>query len=127
MPRFSLLVLALAALAACGSDPAGPSSRLAAFRDPQTGSTTTDVHDVDEQVMRFDTAAGTLIWAADGSSHSGWSVSGDFLDPQRMFQVRFGSHSGPRRAYFTEAGRGTICQLEVRNGQLAITPTNVLP
>ena len=112
-----------------GSSPTAPSqgSTLATFTDPTTGQATSDVRDVDEQVMRFETPSGVLIWVADGSRHSGWPVSGQFLDSARLYQVRFGSRSGQRRAYFTETGSGTICNLEVSGGQLRISATSERP
>jgi len=114
-----------------GSSPTAPgptqSQALATFTDPTTRQATSDVRDVDEQVMRFEMPSGVLIWVADGSRHNGWPVSGDFLDSARQFQVRFGSRSGQRRAYFTESGSGTICQLEVSGGQLRISATGERP
>jgi hypothetical protein len=114
-----------------GSSPTAPSptqgQTLATFTDPTTGQATSDVRDVDEQVMRFETPSGVLIWVADGSRHTGWPVSGQFLDSARQYQVRFGSRSGQRRAYFTETGSGTICNLEVSGGQLRISATSERP
>jgi hypothetical protein len=86
---------------------------------------TSDVRDVQEQIVRFDMANGSLIWAADGRSFSGYPVNGLFIRSDRFFQVRFGTRSGERRAYFTEAVATTICDVEVVGGQLLITPTNV--
>jgi hypothetical protein len=96
------------------------------FTDPTTNQATSDVRDVDEQVMRFEMPGGVLLWV-DGSRHMGWPVSGNFLDAAHSFQVRFGSRSGQRRAYFTETGSGTICNLEVSGGQLRVTATNERP
>jgi hypothetical protein len=114
-----------------GSSPTAPSptqnQTLATFTDPTTGQATSDVRDVDEQVMRFEMPSGVLSWIADGSRHSGWPVSGNFLDSAHQFQVRFGSRSGQRRAYFTESGSGTICQLETSGGQLRISATSERP
>ena len=114
-----------------GSSPTAPSAAqgqtLAMFTDPTTGQATSDVRDVDEQVMRFEMPSGVLVWVADGTRHNGWPASGNFLDAARGFQVRFGSRSGQRRAYFTESGSGTICNLEVRGGQLSITATSERP
>jgi len=84
---------------------------------------TPDVRDVDEQIVQFDTSARTLIWAADGRTFQGFTVTGDNINGE--FQVRFGTKNGERRAYFTETGRATICNIEVTNGQLSISPTNV--
>jgi hypothetical protein len=87
--------------------------------------TTSDVRDVQEQIVRFNTVDNSLIWAADGRRFPGYPVSGNFIRQDMFFQVRFGTKDGERRAYFTEAARGTICDIEVIGGQLVISPTNV--
>jgi hypothetical protein len=84
---------------------------------------TPDVRDVDEQIVRFDTANNELIWTADGRSFPGYSINGYLIGSS--FQVRFGTKDGERRAYFTETGPATICDINVVNGQLVILPTNV--
>jgi hypothetical protein len=130
MWKVCLCGLAVAGLSCgSGSSPSAPSqgSTLATFTDPTTGQATSDVRDVDEQVMRFETPSGVLIWVADGSRHTGWPVSGQFLDSAHQFQVRFGSRSGQRRGYFTESVSGTICNLEVSGGQLRISATSERP
>jgi hypothetical protein len=38
---------------------------LAVFSDPASTFMTSDVRDVQEQIVRFDTATNALIWAAD--------------------------------------------------------------
>jgi hypothetical protein len=86
---------------------------------------TSDIRDVQGQIVRFDMANGSLIWVADGRSFSGYPVNGLFIRADRFFQVRFGTEVGERRAYFTEAVATTICDVEVAGGQLVITPTNV--
>lgn len=44
------------------------------------------------------------------------------------FRVRFGTEEGERRAYFTEAGPGTICNLTFLGPeQLSIFGTRELP
>jgi hypothetical protein len=100
---------------------------LAVFTDPDTGFSTTDVHDVDEEIVQFDTGAKTIIWAADSSAYEPdlWTVSGNFLTADQFFQVRFGTKDGERRAYFTETGRATICNLSIQSGRLDIAGTNV--
>jgi hypothetical protein len=40
------------------------------------------------------------------------------------FQVRFGTEGGERRAYFTETGPATICDIAIVNGVLHLA-TNV--
>jgi hypothetical protein len=119
---------------ACGSD--SPSStvtptptpivRLATFTDPASSFSTSDVRDVQEQVMRFDTASNSLIWTVNGQTYTGYPVIDTyFIRSDKFFQVRFGMRNGERRAYFTEAARGTICDVEVSSGGLVITPTDV--
>lgn len=127
-------------LQACGSNsPSGPQPtptptptpspgvpvQLATFTDSSTGVSTSDVRDVQEQIVRFDVANNALIWAVDGRSFSGYPVDGNFIRSDRHFQVRFGSRDGQRRAYFTETATGTICDVEVVGSALVISPTNV--
>ena len=38
------------------------------FTDPSSSFTTSDVYDVQDQIVRFDTAGNALIWAATGRS-----------------------------------------------------------
>jgi hypothetical protein len=106
------------------SPPAPKPVLLAVFTDPVSGFMTSDVHDIDEQTVQFDINNSKLIWVLDGQSFPGYGVSGNLINGQ--FQVRFGTKDGSCRAYFTEASRGTICKIDVRNGQLSISPTDVL-
>lgn len=96
------------------------------FEDPESEFATSDVRDVDEETVRFDPAAGSLIWAADGTAFGGWVIDGNFLGSTGQFQVRFGTKDGERRAYFTETGPATICDIEVTDGDLQISPTSVM-
>jgi len=98
---------------------------LAVFRDPASAFATSDVRDVQDQIVRFDTVANSLIWAADGRSFPGYPVDGNFLRSDRSFQVRFGTKDGERRAYFTETATATMCDVEVIGGRLVISPTDV--
>jgi hypothetical protein len=99
--------------------------QLAVFSDAASGFSTSDIRDVQDQIVRFDMTGNTLIWAADGRSFAGFPVSGNFIRADRFFQVRFGTKDGERRAYFTEAEATTICDIEIVGGQLLITSTNV--
>ncbi len=99
--------------------------QLAVFMDPATGFSTSDVRDVQEQIVRLDTANNALIWAADGRSFPGYPVSGNFFRADKAFQVRFGVKDGERRAYFTEAVATTICDVEIVGNALVISPTTV--
>jgi hypothetical protein len=123
------LYIALSAMTGCGSSPAGPSQvgkssvTLAVFTDPVFTVTTSDVRDVQEQIVQFDTTSGSLIWKATNQSFPGYSVSGNLING--TFQVQFGIKDGERRAYFTDAATGTVCDIEVVNSRLVISPTGV--
>src|SRR5262245_32285032 len=131
-----LLMLSEAVAAGCGSSsttpsatpssPSPPQVQLAVFHDPSSSFTTSDVRDVQGPIVRFDLAANSLIWAADGRSFSGYAVDGNFIRSDHAFQVRFGTDAGERRAYFTETVKGTICDIEVTGGQLVLTSTDVM-
>ena len=98
---------------------------IAQFTEPDSTFMTSDIRDVDGQIVQFDTANNELIWKADGRSFAGYPVSGLFIGADRAFQVRFGTDQGERRAYFTESARPFICNIQVVNGQLSITATDV--
>jgi hypothetical protein len=110
--------------------------QLAVFTDPASGFSTSDVRDIQEQIVRFNTA-NELIWTADGTRLPEYLVDGNFIAfhhrADRFFQVRFGLRDGERRAYLTwtdDVGHfgphaATILDLEVVGGQLVITGTNV--
>ena len=149
-----LLVLA-PVLAGCGgsdssSTPLAPSAvpqlapspapqpapiHLAVFTDPASGFSTSDVRDVQEQVVRVNTA-NEAIWTADGTRFSGYRVNGNQIRGPRhddWFQVRFGTKNGEQRAYLGWSDDwchcpgypATIADIEVVSGQLVITATDV--
>jgi hypothetical protein len=132
-----LIFMLIAAIPACGdsnstSTPTQPTPtptpvpvQLAVFMDSATTFSTSDVRDVQEQIVRFDIASNSLIWVADGRSFSGYPVSGNFVRSDKNFQVRFGMKDGEHRAYFTETTSATICDIEIVSGQVLITGTNV--
>ncbi len=131
---FLVLTLGIAGCGGSGSvttppppPPAQPPApvQLVVFRDPDSSFTTSDIRDVQDQIVRFDMTSNSLIWAADGRSFQGYPVSGNFLRADRAFQVRFGTKDGERRAYFTETVATTICDIEIVGGQLVISPTSV--
>jgi hypothetical protein len=101
------------------------------FIEPGTGFTTDAVHDADREVVHLDTARGAMVSAETGAAVSGWQVDGLDLDWSRFgvpFRVRFGSEDGERRAYFTEAGPGTICNLRFSGDErLSISATSEMP
>jgi len=127
-----VLFLLIGGTGGCGSSPpttpsgGTPMTRtpvIAVFSDPTSTFTTHDVRDVDNQIVQFDTANNALIWVADGRSFPGYPVSGNSIS-SGSFQVRFGTENGERRAYFTETGPATLCDINVVNGQLVILPTS---
>jgi hypothetical protein len=127
------------ALAGCGGptspSPAGGTERLAVFLDRETGYTTSDVHDAQDQIVRF-TDTGDLIWSAGGQRFPGYIADGQVVTAERVcagcyFLVRFGSRGGEPRAYLTFAGADangqtpTVLDVEVAEGQLAVSATRV--
>lgn len=104
-----------------------PTDDLAVFVDPDSSFSTTDVRDVDEEVVWFDTTARSIIWAANGQvfQEGNWVVDGNFLGATGMFQVRFGTVDGDQRAYFTETGPATICDIFVTDQRIRIVSTTV--
>jgi hypothetical protein len=134
-----LLVVLIAGTVGCGDSDSTPTTpttstppppppgpvQLAVFTDPSSTFSTSDVRDSEDEIVRFDVTTSSLIWAADGRLFSGYPVSGLFIRADRFFQVRFGTKDGERRAYFTEAAAGTICDVEIVGGQPVITSTTV--
>lgn len=121
-----VLFVACRAVVSVGNGDEGDNvnNTLAVFTDPDTGFSTVDVRDIDEDIVQFDTEVGTLIWTATGVTFEGWQVDGNFLlTSNTQFQVRFGTKDGERRAYFTEVDPPTVCDLLLAQGELQILPT----
>ena len=133
-----LLVISLAGLAGCGDTglttdstppppPPAPGDSFAVFIDPNSDFQTVNVRDSENDIVRFDTAENALVWTQSDLLFDGWIVEGNFLGAGRPYLVRFGTVNGETRAYFTETGRGTLCELSVTNNELFIAPTDLLP
>ena len=135
---FPLLALAHG-LAGCGGfaspSPVSQPNRLAVFTDRESGFSTTDVRDVHEQIVRFNTA-GELIWTADearfpGYLADGYVITADRICPGCYFLVRFGTRDGQQRAYLTWASDesddhpATVLDVEIVAGRLVVSGTNV--
>ena len=95
---------------------------LAVFTDAD-GFSTTDVLDVDDEVVRFDIDSDSLLWF-DNTAFEGFPVDGNFIREDRFFQVLFGTEGGVKKAYFTETSTGTICDIAIDNGQIQILSTS---
>lgn len=109
-----------------GNDNDDVDARFARFTDPNDESfSTPDVRDVDDEIVRFDTEADSIVWAETGAAYQpgSWPVNGNFLG-SGGFQVRFGTVGGEKRAYFTETGPATICQIEPAGNGLSISATS---
>lgn len=102
------------------------SDAYARFQDPDSDFSTTNVRDVEEEIVRFVVATNAVEWAADGRQFSAgsWTVSGNFLGRGGPFQVLFGTKEGQRRAYFTETSTSTICNLSIIGDSFFISPTD---
>lgn len=101
--------------------------------DRTTGFSTSDVHDADEQILRFNTN-GELIWVDGETRFGGYIADGQVITADRVcdacyFFVRFGSRGGEPRAYLTWAGDDTDAQpatlldVEVIAGRLVVEST----
>jgi len=119
--------------AGAGMDEPSPSTSesYVTFVDPDSDFSTVEVHDADRQIVHFDAELQAMIWSTNGDAVGGWSTRGSDLSWDRSgvaFRVRFGTEAGERRAYFTETGRGTICNLTITGPEsLAINATGELP
>ncbi len=116
---------------------------LIAFAEPRTGFSTTDVRDVQEQILQFNTS-NELIWTVDGTRLPGYGVGkytfGDTpvyyiegkICPQGCaFVVRFGTKDGERRAYLTvdygHDNPGTLVDVDLAGGALVVTQSTMFP
>lgn len=101
------------------------SARLVVFADPDSDFTTTEIYDVEGEVVEFNAADEAMIWTADDSSFDGWPVERELFFHEGFFQIRFGSENGEMKAYFTEAVNETICDIQNIGGRLQIFPSKV--
>ena len=126
------------------SQPPQPSiSQLRVFTELASGFSTSDLRDVDEQILQI-TTAGELVWTADGTRIQGYGVAQHIIDgvpihwisgrlcPEGCtFEVRFGAKDGERRAYLTadygHDNPGTLVDVEVAGGNLAVARTGIFP
>lgn len=109
------------------NDNGNGNDNFAEFTDPNDASfKTSDVYDVDGDIVRFDLETDAIVWAEDGSSFDEglWTVNGNLL-AGGGFQVRFGTESGVKKAFFTETVPATICQIRVFGEDIIITATTV--
>ena len=120
--------------------PAPTAPTLITFSESSTGFSTSEVRDVQEQVLQINTA-GELIWTHDGTRLPGYRVerSAPYPDVSYItgricaegcaFEVRFGTKDGERRAYLTvdygHDNPGTLVDVEVAAGALVVTRTTV--
>jgi Carboxypeptidase regulatory-like domain len=119
-----------------------PAPTLKVFTD-SAGFSTSDLRDVQDQIVQFNTA-NQLIWTAGDTRLQGYRVethpfpngavhfiSGAICGEGCDFEVRFGSKDGERRAYLTvdygHDNPGTIVDVEVVNGALVVTQSKVFP
>ena len=101
--------------------------KLVVFQDPDSTFSTSDVYDVDNEIVRFDSETLAIIWAETDTAYQAgiWSVDGNLLTDNKFFQVRFGNVAGARRAFFTEVNPPTICDISATATRLSISSTQV--
>ena len=77
---------------------------LSVFTDSSTAFSTSDVYDVQDEIIRF-TMADELIWVANDTRFAEFIVDGNLIAYHHrgewFFQVRFGTKDGVRQAYLT--------------------------
>ena len=141
---FERLVAATILLASggCGSSftpaptPVGGSTELAVFLDRDTGFSTNDVYDAQDQAMRFN-GSGDLVWTATGQRFSGFIADGHVITADRIcagcyFLVRFGRTNGEPRAYLTWAAEpspehpAAVLDVEIVGTHLSVTESQRL-
>ncbi len=129
MTTTTLVMVGCMAFLGCNAqtvvDPGGDTTTLAVFTDEATGFETSDVYDVDDDIVQFDTTAMSIIWKEDGRvfQEGVWDIDGNLLRGG-FFHVLFGNAEGERRAYFTETATETICDIEPAGDSVIITPTD---
>ena len=84
--------------------PQPPAVSLVRFTDPASGFSTSDVHDVQGQIVHFSTAD-ELIWVADGTRFAEFLTNGNLIGyhhrADTFFQIRFGTRDGRQAAFIT--------------------------
>ena len=146
----ALVIVIAQGLAGCdgsSSPPTAPSSPsatppaapgLVAFFDPASRFSTSDLRDAEEEIMQFSTA-GELVFPATNTRLAGFrrlagpeqGIEGDICGRLCAFVVRFGIKDGEQRAYLTidygHDNPGTLVDVEVANGALVVTQTDLYP
>ena len=121
-----------------------PLATLRVFTD-STGFSTSDLRDVQDQIVQFN-SANELIWTADDTRLQGFrverhdfgngpfylvSIPGSTCPRTCAFEVRFGTKDGEKRAYLTvdyiHDNPGTLVDVEIVRGALVVTQTEVFP
>lgn len=105
----------------------GTASGVVVFNDPDSTFETSDVYDVDAEIVQFDAGTLAMIWKADGTVFQAgmWPADGNSLGTTGGFRVRFGNVNGQRRAFFTESLSGYVYDFVVTGGNMNIFSTNV--
>ena len=111
-----------------GPPAAPPPNGVLVFTDSD-GSTTSDVHDAQEQIVQF-TSAGEVIWTADGTRFPGYWIDGR-IERDIGADVVFATRDGQRRAYLTFSVEyhhyeppPIVVDLEVVEGHLVVIGGN---
>ena len=120
--------------------PSPTEATLVTFRDPASAFETSDLHDSEDEVMQLNTA-GELVFPATNTRLRGFrpdrgleqGILGivNICGRPCAFIVRFGIKDGERRAYLTvdygHDNPGTLVDVEVANGALVVTQTDLYP
>jgi len=94
------------------------------FHDEDSFTSTNEVRDVDGEVVLFRADDDMLVF--DSRRYDGWPVDDEYLiRDDKIFEVRFGTEDGERRAYWVELAGGTVCDAVVEDNVFNVFPTNV--
>ena len=101
---------------------------LTVFSDPDSDFTTTELLDVDGQVLSFTTDS-RIVWVETStawiaSRRGEWTTDGNVLRSDGYFTVAYGSLDGRFAGWITRTSTGTVCDFESDGEVLDINPTN---
>jgi hypothetical protein len=109
-----------------GNGDGGDDARYAVFVDPENPDfSTTDVYDVDGDIVRFDIENHAVFWVADGRTldEGTWVLDG-YVVVGRGYQIRFGTDDGVRRAYISGVASENIYQSHFHADSFDFDPTS---
>jgi len=119
-------------VAGCGGVTGGEeidlsTAELTVFQDPDSSFSTTELLDVDGEVISF-TTDGRIVWvetsmAWANSRNAEWTTDGNTLRSDEYFTVAYGLVDGEFGGWITRASTDTVCDFDAEGDELFIDPT----